>query len=394
MDQHDGTGATGVDPATTPPSDEHEALLAFLYAAPVGLVQTDPSGQVLLMNGAAAALLAPLARARGRPQDLDNLFDLLQARAPELRELARAEPAAQNVLCQDLQLQLSGPDQALRVASLRLVRLDRHRLMATFTDVTDRVLAEHNARHARELEAENRRLQQLARLKDRFVATMSHELRTPLTSVLGYVELLRTGRVAPGSPRQASCLDRITHNATHLLMLIDDLLDLGALEADRLEFHPQTLDLAVLAGEVRQVLAGEWQAKRHEVLLAVDPALGALHLDPARLRQVVYHLMSNAVKFTPEGGRIALQARALHGGWFELAVQDNGIGIAPHQLPLVFTDFHQLDGDNTRRNEGTGLGLGLTRRLVRAQGGDISVHSTPGEGSVFTVRLPQRHTAG
>ena len=220
---------------------------------------------------------------------------------------------------------------------------------------------------------------------------MSHELRSPLTSIIGFTELLRGGVAVAGSSAHDECLELIAGNGRHLLNLINDVLDLSKIEAGKFEFRPHALDLAPLATEVRDTMASQWQAKQQTFHLDIGPGLDALFLDASRLRQVLYNLASNAIKFTPEGGQVTLSAQGLPDQQFELTVADTGIGIDAADMPRLFSEFQQLDNSPSRTHAGTGLGLALTRRMVRAQGGDISVESTPGVGTVFSVRLPRHH---
>lgn len=378
--------ADSADPA----GDELAELLLFLNAAPLGLVAVLDDGRVTLANACSARLLLPLTGGRS----LANLFTLLAGQQPglDLHALVAAHGPAAGLVCDGLRLPLAGTGAPQRVLSLRLERLALGRLLATLTDVTAQVQAEQARAQAQAQAEEALRLQQLGHLKSRFLATMTHELRTPLTVVLGFVELMRRGRLAPGSPQQTHALARIADNGGHLLRLIDDVLDLAHIEAGRLQLQPALLDLRALAEEVVAALAPQWQAKQQTLTLHVDDGLDALMLDPARLRQVLWHLLSNAVKFTPAGGSIALQARPLPPGdaspQFELQVHDSGVGIAPARQAQAFERFHQLDDGNGRLHEGAGIGLALVRALVLAHGGRLALHSQPGEGSRFQLQLP------
>ncbi|MEK8051949.1 HAMP domain-containing sensor histidine kinase [Ideonella sp. DXS22W] len=383
--------------------DELAELLLFLNAAPLGLMAVRDDGTVTLANAACARLLLPLNAGRA----LFNLFTLLAEVRPGLDLAAdvAARGSTPGLIHDGLRLPLPAAGGPARVLALRLERLAADRLIATLTDVSAQVQAEQAQAEAAAQAEEARRLQQLGHLKSRFLATMTHELRTPLTVVLGFVELMRRGRLVPGSPQETNVLARIANNGGHLLRLIDDVLDLAHIEAGRLQLRPALFDLQVLVDEVAATLAPQRQARRQTLAVQVDAGLDALMLDPDRLRQVLWHLLSNAVKFTPDGGSLALQARPLPADdgppRFELLVRDAGHGIPATLQAQVFERFHQLDNGNGRLHEGAGIGLALTRALVQAHGGEIALHSDPGQGSTFIVRLPlvlegeaEHHEAG
>ncbi|MDP9347681.1 MAG: ATP-binding protein, partial [Gemmatimonadota bacterium] len=236
-----------------------------------------------------------------------------------------------------------------------------------------------------------RRLAELAeatQARDRFLATMSHELRTPLNAILGYTEIMDAGISGELNETQRVQLDRIRTSGRHLLDLINDVLDVVRAEAGALEVQPQPVLLGSVLREAVALVLPQAQARRlHLVMEAQDEGLPRVMADPRRLRQILVNLLSNAVKFTDEGG-VTLRARLRGDGLVEVAVRDTGIGIAPEKRARLFSDFYQADNDLTRRYGGSGLGLAISRRLARLMGGDISVESTPGEGSTFTLTLP------
>jgi signal transduction histidine kinase len=247
--------------------------------------------------------------------------------------------------------------------------------------------AESVRQRARELEAENRQFQEVSRLKSLFLANMSHELRTPLTAIIGFADLLRSGSVPPASPQFAQFLEYIGVSGRHLLRMIGDVLDLSKVESGNLDFFPEPVDLPALVHEVSAILGPEMHRKRIRFAADIDPGLADLVLDPARLRQVLYNYLSNAVKFTPEAGAITLHARAHGAGQFRVEVADSGVGIAASDVPRLFNEYEQLDNGYAKQHQGAGLGLALTRRLVEAQGGAVGLTSVPGRGSVFWVEL-------
>jgi PAS domain S-box-containing protein len=277
-------------------------------------------------------------------------------------------------------------------AEVRLARLPSsgHALVrASFIDLRDRKRLEEIRRRAIELELQNRRIQEASRLKSEFLANMSHELRTPLNAIIGFAELLHDGQVDPATPQHQEFLGDILTSGRHLLQLINDVLDLAKVEAGKLEFRPEKVDLAKLIGEVVAITRTTAAAKSITVATEIDAKVGEVVLDPNRFKQVAYNYVSNALKFTPDGGRVTVRTLAEGDASFRLEVEDTGIGIEQADLPRLFVEFQQLDAGAAKRHQGTGLGLALTRRLVEAQGGTVGVRSTPGQGSVFTASLPR-----
>jgi CheY-like chemotaxis protein/nitrogen-specific signal transduction histidine kinase len=261
----------------------------------------------------------------------------------------------------------------------------------TVFDIRERREAERAQRIAhRRLAAESRRAQEATRMKSEFLANMSHELRTPLNAVIGFAELLHDGKAGRLGADQREYVGDILASGRHLLQLINDVLDLAKVEAGRVEFRPERVDLATLLAQGRDLLRALAARKRLTVEVRVDPEAGQVFVDPARLKQVLYNFLSNAIKFTAEGGRIRVTTAPEGRDSFRLAVEDTGSGIAAADLPRLFTEFQQLDGGLAKRHQGTGLGLSLTRKLVEAQGGRVGVTSTPGRGSVFYAVLPRR----
>jgi signal transduction histidine kinase/DNA-binding response OmpR family regulator len=242
---------------------------------------------------------------------------------------------------------------------------------------------------AADLEFQNRQIQEANRLKSEFLANMSHELRTPLNSIIGFADLLHDGEVGPLAGKQKDFLGNILASGRHLLRLINDVLDLAKVEAGRLEFRPEPIDPAVVLAEVVAILRTTSQSRKVAVDSLVDPRLGEVTLDPSRFKQVLYNYLSNALKFTPAGGRVTVRVRVESPELFRVEVEDTGVGIAAEDIPRLFVEFQQLDAGAAKKEGGTGLGLALTRRLVEAQGGSVGVTSKPGAGSVFHALLPR-----
>jgi signal transduction histidine kinase len=260
-------------------------------------------------------------------------------------------------------------------------------------DITEQRVAEEARIKSEALEVENRQIQETSRVKSLFLANMSHELRTPLNSIIGFAELLETGVVPPDSPRYHHFLGNISRSGAHLLRLINDVLDLSKVDAGKLSFSPQPVQLDRTVDDVVTSMGTDIAAKSLRVTQSVDAGIGVVMIDEGRFRQVLYNYLSNAVKFTPAGGDISLRATLEGPDHFRLEVQDSGAGIEPKDLERLFVEFQQLDSSFTRQHQGTGLGLALTRKLVEAQGGSVGVRSTVGQGSVFHLVLPRQTQA-
>ncbi len=241
-----------------------------------------------------------------------------------------------------------------------------------------------------DLDTEKRSAQEANRMKSEFLANMSHELRTPLNAIIGFAKLMAHGKVGPVSAQHQEFLGDILKSSSHLLQLINDVLDLAKVEAGRMEFNPEPIDLPQLVGEVRNILRAVAASKRLQVDVVIDPRCASLELDPAKLKQVLYNYLSNAMKFTEDGGKVVLRARPEGAEHFRLEVEDTGIGIRPEDVKDLFTEFRQLDSSASKKHQGTGLGLALTRRFIEAQGGRVGVDSSPGKGSTFFAVLPRR----
>jgi signal transduction histidine kinase/uncharacterized membrane protein len=260
-------------------------------------------------------------------------------------------------------------------------------LLTTFADQA--VIAIENVRLFDEIQEKNRQLQLASEHKSQFLASMSHELRTPLNAIIGLTEMMVTNAARFGTEKALEPLRRVNAAGTHLLGLINEVLDLSKIEAGKLELNPEPVNLARLIDEVIGT-AGQLAEKNHNRLIVEAPQnLGALTADSMRLKQILLNLLSNACKFTKEG-EVKLRVRKVADGrdWVELAIVDTGIGLTAEQQGKLFQEFTQADSLTARRYGGTGLGLAITRKLARMMGGDLTVASEPGKGSVFTVRLP------
>jgi two-component system, NtrC family, sensor kinase len=257
-------------------------------------------------------------------------------------------------------------------------------LLKTFA--TQSALAIQNARLFREIEEKSLELATASHHKSEFLANMSHELRTPLNAIIGFSEVLSEKMFGEINEKQAEYLRDILESGQHLLSLINDILDLSKIEAGRMELEPTDFDLPN-AIENTLILIRE-RAHRRGITLGstVDEQLGSIRADERKVKQVLLNLLSNALKFTPEGGRIDVQA-GVRAGAIEISVTDTGVGIAPEDQAAVFEEFRQV-GAAAKKIEGTGLGLAISRKFVELHGGRIWVRSELGAGSIFTFTLP------
>ena len=229
--------------------------------------------------------------------------------------------------------------------------------------------------------------------KTHFLASMSHELRTPLNAVIGFSEVLRSqGTAGPAGalpvPDPREYADHIHEAGVHLLAIVDDILDTAKLESGKITLREDPIDCAELLGSCRTFISGLAEARGVGLEFAADPALPGLWGDGQRLRQVLINLLSNALKFTPEGGRVRLQAQLQADGSMAFAVADTGVGMREEDLPRALAPFQQIEPDAARRHEGMGLGLPLAKAFTELHGGTLEIQSAPGVGTRVTVRLP------
>jgi signal transduction histidine kinase len=261
-------------------------------------------------------------------------------------------------------------------------------LLKTFADQA--VIAIQNARLFREIQEKSAQLEVANKHKSEFLANMSHELRTPLNAIIGFSEVLIDKMFGELNAKQADYMKDIHESGRHLLSLINDILDLSKIEAGRMDLEISSFDLPSALSNAMTLVRERAQRHGIELSLKVDKRLGAFQADERKFKQIVVNLLSNAVKFTPDGGRVDVSAKKFDGK-IEVAVRDTGIGIAPEDHAAVFEEFKQVGRDYTKKAEGTGLGLALTRRFVELHGGEVKLESAPGKGSTFTVLLPIRH---
>jgi len=227
------------------------------------------------------------------------------------------------------------------------------------------------------------------RAKSEFLANMSHELRTPLNAIIGFSTIMREGLYGQLNEKYAEYVGMVCDSGTHLLAIINDILDLAKAESDRIELREEDIDIArvvSLSSTIVREMADKAGVDYDVTLADVLPHVRA---DSGRLRQILINLLGNAVKFTPSGGRVSLSAQATPDGGLQFCIADTGIGIARDKIEVAMSPFGQVDSRLARRFEGTGLGLPLTKRLVELHGGTFDLSSEPGRGTIVTVRLPK-----
>ena len=338
---------------------ERSQLRTVLEGMVEGVVLTDPTGRILLANDAFRRIFNAQLPVEGRRP-------LETARVPALQEAIESALEADEPVTREIAL--GGAQDKVIQASLASIRESGETVgaVAVFHDVSE--------------------LKRLERVRREFVANVSHELRTPLTAIKGYAETLRDGGLR--DPETAAEFVRVIHrHAERLRALIEDLLDLAAVEQGeaRIDLAPVALrDVATQAEAVARPAAA---GKRHTLTLDVPGDLPRVLADRDRLGQVLINLLDNAVKFTPEGGRIEVSARP-SSGRVVVSVKDNGVGIPPEDLGRIFERFYRVGRSRDRREGGTGLGLAIAKHLTQAMGGTIEVESRPGSGTTFRVSLP------
>jgi len=238
-----------------------------------------------------------------------------------------------------------------------------------------------------ELEQANIALKEASRHKSRFLASVSHELRTPLNAIIGFSELLLDGVMGEINDEQRESLSDILTSGQHLLDLINDILDISKIEAGKMEFKLEALDLGEVIADAVETIRPALDDKKHHLKVSIEQGLPPVRADRSRLRQVFLNLLSNAVKFTPPGGEIGIEV-VRDGDWCRVSVIDNGIGIRKEDQERIFEAFTQAEAPNGQTTQGTGLGLTLTRQFIERMGGKIWVESRYGKGSRFTFTLP------
>jgi PAS domain S-box-containing protein len=349
--------------------EAQERTVSFFEAQDDVIVRRDGAGTITYVNDAFCALAG-----RARHDLLATDFTLPVAEQGETSLLTDGTRAHDQ--------KIAAADGARWIAWREVtVRADgRSEMQSVGRDVTDRVLAEHALAVARDqAEAANR-------AKSRFLTMVSHEIRTPLNGILGMADLLGD---TPLTPEQGTYLKAVKTSGETLLSLIEEVLDFSKIEAGRLDLAARPFQLAAFAEEVVELLGPRAQAKGLEIGCYVDERLPARVVgDVARLRQVLFNLAGNAIKFTEQGGVSIIVETNPQPDTIAISVHDTGIGISPEDQLRIFLEFEQADGGSARKFGGTGLGLTISNRIVESMGGSIAVDSSPNKGSTFRVTVP------
>lgn len=244
---------------------------------------------------------------------------------------------------------------------------------------------------ARKYEVAKIRAEAANQAKSEFLANMSHELRTPLNAINGFSEIMATEMFGPlGDGRYREYSQDILNSGQHLLALINDVLDMAKIEAGKMQMHFERVDLAELCQDAERLMRGKAQEAEIQLISDVSPD-ALVQADYRALKQVMLNLLSNALKFTPRGGRVSIKA-GVEAGWAFLSVSDNGIGISAEDLPRLAQPFEQVETKHARATQGTGLGLALTKSLIEMHQGRFEMTSEPGEGTTVTIIIPSRQT--
>jgi PAS domain S-box-containing protein len=359
-----------------------QRVRAVMETVPDAIATGDRTGRIQSVNLAAEHMF-------GWPhgQILDQRLDVLLA--PEDREWLRksiermAVNGSERGLCRDTEGQRRDGSRLPVAVTLAPFQIggERHVLLRA-RDITEQKEAAAASQAAKEAAEE------ASRLKSEFLANISHELRTPLNAIIGFSEVLQDQTFGALNERQQRYVNNVLDSGRHLLALVNDILDLAKVEAGRMELRREELDLnTILATTVEQIRP---VARRKNVFLHLErhPTPVRLHADRSRLVQVAYNLLSNAIKFTPAGGSVWARCRTEQESGL-LIVEDTGIGIAQEDHARIFDEFVQVDSSVGRTQQGTGLGLALSRQLVELHDGWMTVESEPGRGSTFTAHLPR-----
>ncbi|MGB9177768.1 MAG: ATP-binding protein [Pyrinomonadaceae bacterium] len=241
-----------------------------------------------------------------------------------------------------------------------------------------------------ELNEANTKLRELAEMKEEFLALTTHDLRSPLTVISGVISFFTSGRLGELSPEQQNMVSMMERNAQVLIELVNDLLDASKLESGTMRLDLTSIDLCALTNELRETMEPLAREKSITLVETLSETLPPIEADRTKLRRILVNLLSNALKFTPKGGRVELRAEQANGQMF-IAVADTGVGIAPEDVERLFDKYEQTRSRATRGEKGTGLGLYITKQLVELHGGEIKVTSEPGTGSTFSFTLPIAH---
>jgi PAS domain S-box-containing protein len=370
----------------------------LLEAAPDAIMEVDREGRILLLNLVTEKMFGyKREELLGKPVEI-LVPDALRGGHAQHRADYWAHPVTRP-MGSALQLhgrRKDGSSIPVEISLSPVKSEEGFRVTAVIRDISERRQTEDRLRemqqtYTRELESRNHDVERANQLKSEFLASMSHELRTPLHTIIGFAELLAEELEGPLNEKQQRFMNHIHTDSIHLLALINDILDISKIESGRLGLRRETFDMAAALEEILSSIRSQASAKSIviETSLSIPPTMFA---DRLRVKQVLFNLLSNALKFTPAGGRIRIEA-ALRDALIEISVTDTGIGIAKEQHEAVFDKFYQVGSTTKGVREGTGLGLAITKALVEEHGGSIRLESEPGKGSRFTFTIPLEELA-
>jgi PAS domain S-box-containing protein len=373
--------------------DAERRLGELLESAPDAILELDPEGRIVLLNRMAEQLFG-YTREEMLAQTVDALVpEALRGAHKGHRARYHSHPVTRP-MGSGLKLEARRKDGSHFPVEISLSSVksgDGFRVTAIIRDITERREMESRLRateekYIGELELRNREAERANQLKTEFLGNMSHELRSPLHTVIGFAELLAEEREGPLNEKQRRFVGHIKTDSLHLLDLINDLLDLSKVEAGRLELRYEVFAIDAVIAEAISSVQPRATAKGLEIGTDISITTPVC-ADRLRFKQILHNLLTNAIKFTPEGGRVSVDA-AGRGRFVEISVSDTGIGIPEDQQQAVFDKFYQVRAGIQGGHEGTGLGLAITKRLVEQHGGYISLKSEPGNGTCFTFIIP------
>ena len=373
----------------------------MLEAAPDAIIEVERDGTIVLLNAAAEKMFG-----YGREELLGQLIEVLVPESLRHRHHEHRDHYAEHPVTRPMGIGLElfaqrkdGSQFPVEISLSPIRSAQGSRVITIVRDITSRKQAEAqiNAIHQQfaaelaatnqQLELRNREVERANRLKSEFLASMSHELRTPLHTIIGFADLLAEELKGALNPDQKRFVGHIQQDSRHLLALINDILDLSKIESGRLELHPELFKAADAIEETITGLRSLAENKQILISEALDTNL-TITADRLRFKEIFYNLVSNAIKFTPDKGRIAVECRAEPDATY-FAVTDTGVGIQLAEQQAIFDKFYQLGSTTRGVREGTGLGLAITKSLVEMHGGRIWVESTPGAGSRFQFLIPR-----